>query len=164
MKKQNIIHSALVFDLLGVLFRLHCISSFFKIGALSCNLPLKKTDNIFEPIEEGLALLKHCAQKNNLQLFILSNIGTNAFHALEKSFPSIIKMFDGAITSGSSGYKKPDVRIFQHLLTTHNLVAQECIFIDDSSTNISAAQELGFTSIVCHDFDEVKKTLTSLGI
>ncbi len=75
-------------------------------------------------------------------LYALSNWGQD-FARAEDTFP-VLKEFDGRIVSHQVGVVKPDREIFDILLERFSLRADECLFIDDSSHNITAAAALGF--------------------
>jgi ribonucleotide monophosphatase NagD (HAD superfamily) len=50
---------------------------------------------------------------------------------------------------------KPDKEIYEYLLSTYNLVPEECIFIDDNPANIAMAKSLGIHGYL-FDFDVPK--------
>lgn len=54
---------------------------------------------------------------------------------------------------------KPDKDIYKILLDKYNLVANECLFIDDNQNNIDVASNLGFKVIKFKLVDELNKTL-----
>lgn len=124
----------------------------------------------FTPIEQGIALLEQCAAQRAddgtqaHRLFVLSNLDSESLEILTSTFPDIFKLFEGVLISGMVNYKKPDPRIFNHLLTTYNLHASSSIFIDDRHENVRIAQTLGITGIVCDDYKKVASELKILGI
>lgn len=58
-----------------------------------------------------------------------------------------IDFFDVVVVSGDVHYRKPDLQIFAHFLKNANTRAEECIFIDDRSSNLIAAQSIGMKTI-----------------
>ena len=72
--------------------------------------------------------------------------------------------FDDIIISGKVGLVKPDPAIFRLLLDKIGRAAEECIFIDDSSANVAAAQRLGFAAIHFRSPEQLKQELRALGI
>ena len=60
-------------------------------------------------------------------------------------------MVDGYILSWREKLAKPDPKIYRLLLDRYSLRAEECIYIDDSETNVLAAADLGMTGIVFQD-------------
>ncbi|MNY59541.1 D-glucose-1-phosphatase [compost metagenome] len=55
--------------------------------------------------------------------------------------------FDGIVVSGEEGFIKPDEKLYKILLQKYNLLATECIFIDDNIENVKASVKLGFAAI-----------------
>lgn len=157
----------IIFDIGGVLFDLHKHRRFL-LDPSKIQQPLTKDEHI--PIAEGIHLLKQCHQartptgERRHKLFILSNWNTDNFTLLSSTFPDVFSLFDGIVTSGIVGVKKPHRDIYNYLLTTYDLNPLECIFIDDYAENIQAAQALGITGIECFDHQEVLKKLKHLGV
>ena len=58
-----------------------------------------------------------------------------------------LDLFDGGIVSAYEHIIKPDERIYKLILERYHLKAEECLFIDDSLTNIHVAQHLGIDGI-----------------
>jgi len=124
----------------------------------------------FSPIEHGIKLVQQCAtQKHSTgkrlhRLFVLSNLDTESLDQLIETFPEIFAHFEGIVISGAVQLKKPDPRIFMHLLKTYELVSSDCIFIDDRLENIIAAQSVGIFGIVCDNYAKVEKELQILKV
>ena len=70
---------------------------------------------------------------------------------------------DLAVYSAEVKLIKPDPKIYQLILAQLGESAEHCIFVDDSSTNVEAAQKLGMKGIVCRDarqtIDGIKRYL-----
>ena len=58
---------------------------------------------------------------------------------------------------------KPEPEIYQILLEKYNLVADECVFLDDRQDNCEAAQKQGIHAIVFTTKEEAVKQLAKLG-
>ena len=100
--------------------------------------------------EERLQLIKKL--KSNHTIFLLSN--TNAIHINafkkqlgDKKWLAFCKLFDKMYLSHEVGLRKPDIEIFEYILTEQKLIAEEVFFIDDSPQHIASAKKLG---IHCH--------------
>jgi putative hydrolase of the HAD superfamily len=85
------------------------------------------------------------------RIFLLSN--TNAIHweAIERIVASVegralAEYFDGVYLSFEMHCCKPDKMIFEKLLESEGLVAEDCIFFDDSRENCEAAASLGIAA------------------
>lgn len=124
----------------------------------------------WKPISSGINLLMRCAaekDKNGNQkhkLYILSNMDPEMLHYLQESYPNVFKLFDGIITSGETGFLKPDSKIYQELITRFKIDPQEAIFIDDQQENIDGALKAGIRGILCRDFTQVSNQLVQMGI
>ncbi len=100
--------------------------------------------------EERLRLIKKL--NNNHNIYLLSN--TNAIHidSFKKQLGNtkwleFCKLFDKMYLSYELGLKKPNVKIFEHILEDQKLKAEDVFFIDDSPQHIAGAEKLG---IQCH--------------
>lgn len=58
------------------------------------------------------------------------------------------KYFDSMIVSGDVGYRKPDERIYNHIINDMNESATNCIFIDNKVENLQIAASLGMKTIL----------------
>jgi HAD superfamily hydrolase (TIGR01509 family) len=96
--------------------------------------------------QERLELIKKL--KNNHMIYLLSN--TNAIHidAFKKQLGNtkwlaFCKLFDKMYLSHELGLRKPDVKIFEHILKEQTLKSEEVFFIDDSPQHIASAKKIG---------------------
>jgi FMN phosphatase YigB (HAD superfamily) len=162
--KKHASHN-IIFDLNDVLFG-HCSPEIVQTHKVIAHIDNCKV----YPLQGGVDLLKKChAQKNETgnrlhKLFVLSNASTHGYEQLSKTFPNIMSLFDGVVLSSHLGTKKPDARLYQHLLTTHKLDPFKSIFIDDKEVNVHAARAFGMHGIVCSDFNHVEEQLKKFGI
>ena len=108
--------------------------------------------------EERLQLIKKL--KKNHTIYLLSNtnvIHINAFKKQlgNKRWLAFIKLFDKIYLSHELGLRKPDVKIFEHVLKEQKLKAEEVFFIDDSPQHIAGAKKLGIHSHHLLDNEDV---------
>lgn len=135
-------------------------------------LPLKLHNAAFElccqwhdpiiPIQGGIGLVKKLKDAG-YKIYLLSN----ASHTQKSYWPKFpgAPLFDGCLISADVGYIKPQPEIYKSLLDKYGLVADECIFIDDSPANCEGAFELGIHPLVFHgDYDEIYRELKTLEI
>jgi FMN phosphatase YigB (HAD superfamily) len=152
----------IIFDLGQVIFDYHPIL----VNELIKNDP----QQAFQLIADGYDILRKChAQKNDHgerlhRLFVLSNFGIPAYTILNQFYPTVFALFDGIIISGNIKLQKPDLRMYEHFLKTHQLDPATCIFIDDKLSNVVAAQQAGMQGIVCADYTYVTNELRALGV
>ena len=95
------------------------------------------------------------------KLFLLSNIS----EGFAKTYPEVkwikelFNNFDGIVLSGTIGKAKPNKDIFEYVLEKFGLNADECLFIDDSPKNISAAKSVGIDGYIFDDADKLREFL-----
>lgn len=117
-------------------------------------------DNLTLPIKENLVLLDIVKQRN-LKYYILSNYPYDSFkHTYEKN--EFIRKADGMIISSHVKVCKPDPKIYELLMEKYNLMASECVFIDDRKCNIDTAIKLGMKGIVHTDLANTKDLLIEI--
>lgn len=102
--------------------------------------------------ESRLDFLKKLKKKYSI--YLLSN--TNEIHldfiisALKKKYEKdmLEETFDHCYYSYQIKKVKPDVAIFLKVLVEQNLIAEECLFIDDKNENLYPAEKLGIQTIL----------------
>ena len=77
-----------------------------------------------------------------MPLYALSNWSAETFPRAQARFP-FLQWFRGVVISGSLRVAKPEPAIYQHLLETYSLRAEDTLFIDDAPRNVEAAASLG---------------------
>lgn len=70
--------------------------------------------------------------------------------------------FDVVVSSAQQGMKKPDARIFHAALKLVGARAEEAVFVDDFSQNISAAAALGIHTVHFRSYEQARSELKSL--
>ena len=114
------------------------------------------------PIEDNVELLKELKMKG-YNLFLLSNFHKEAYDKVFRKY-SFFEFFDGIFISSHYGLLKPEREIYVKMLQKFSLNPAECIFIDDTPVNISAARELGIEGIVFKDPASLKQELKKFKI
>ena len=112
--------------------------------------------------------------KNQYKLAIISNDSSRWSKYLREKF-DINKYFDVISISGDLKIQKPDERIFLSTIEKLGVNAEDCIYIDDRSGNLDAAQKVGMNPILLnsrnesyegvsvHSFAELEKEILSYG-
>lgn len=100
------------------------------------------------PVEKLELLLR---LRQTYRVLLLSNTNEIHFPWCEQTVFSynghtIADFFDHCYLSYKMNLSKPDAAIFQALLDNEKLLAQECLFLDDSERNIKVAQSLHFNT------------------
>ncbi|TXG39371.1 HAD family hydrolase [Seonamhaeicola maritimus] len=94
-----------------------------------------------------LAFLKELKASSKYKLILLSN--TNDLHIswIQENilfYNEFKDCFDVFYLSHEINLRKPDADIFNFVLNKNNLVANECLFVDDNLDNIKTAKNLNF--------------------
>lgn len=93
------------------------------------------------------------------KVYLLSNYPRDTFTLHSKRKFNFVDAVDGKIVSGFVRLAKPDPAIYQLLLDTYRLNANECVFIDDRENNIEAAQQQGMKAILFKDYESARNQL-----
>jgi len=102
-------------------------------------------ESVSGSIAGTVRILKQLKQAG-YSLYGLSNWSAETFPYARKKY-DFFDLLDDIVISGEVGHIKPDPEIFQIMLEKVGRPAQECLFIDDSLTNIDQAQKMGFATI-----------------
>jgi 2-haloacid dehalogenase len=95
---------------------------------------------------DGTVAILEQLHARGVPLYGLTNWSAETFpHALRR-FP-FFERFRGIVVSGRIRLKKPDPRVFAHLVETHRLTPSETVFIDDSPRNVDAAKAAGLKAL-----------------
>lgn len=114
-----------------------------ELQALGCEVFDNWVENM--PPINGMRELVRDLKNAGVPLYLISNI-SRGFVERYPSVPwlaELLSLFDGLLFSGPLHMVKPDRGIFEHLLKTYNLCAEDCLFIDDSAINIAGAKAVG---------------------
>ena len=108
------------------------------------------------PSDSMLGLVAR-AKEVGLRTAVLSNSWGN-----EYPMQGWDELFDAVVISGEVGMRKPEPRIFHHVLGLIGLAAQDCVFVDDLPHNVTAAVDLGFVGVVHRSYDETVQELEAI--
>jgi FMN phosphatase YigB (HAD superfamily) len=114
----------------------------------------RKFENVFAFVK-GLGI--------NYSIYYVSNEGKEYWKTVDNEF-KISEIFKDGIVSYQVGVRKPDIKIFKMLVDKHNLVAEECLFIDDNKKNLGGAEALGMKTLHFTDLEQLKEDLNCIGV
>jgi len=112
----------------------------------------------------GMEAVVRELKERGYRLFGLSNWSAETFPLIRedtKHYP-VFELLDAYVISGQEHCKKPDERIYKILLERFGLKAEECLFIDDNSENIAAAEALGIKGLVFTSVEQLKMDLRAI--
>ena len=112
---------------------------------------------------EGTVEILAALKEKGHSLYALSNWSAETFPIARRRF-SFFDHFDHLVISGEIRLVKPDREIFDHLLDIARRPAGECVFIDDSPGNVTAAVALGFDAIHFRSPEQLRAALGERGI
>ncbi|MGH6928879.1 MAG: HAD family hydrolase [Dongiaceae bacterium] len=112
------------------------------------------------PIEETVEILAELRDRQT-PLYALTNWSHETFPIARPRFP-FFDWFAGIVVSGEVRLLKPDARIYRHLLDTHGLQAEDCVFIDDSPANVAGAAAVGITGLHFQSPERLREDLIQL--
>ncbi len=109
------------------------------------------------PVFAGMERLMACLYEKGIPLYLLSNAGEQ-FHTYSKKIPAF-RYLSGIALSADLKMVKPGPEIFQWLLSTYGLKAEECLFIDDYPPNVKGTEAVGIHGYSYADGDLKKLCL-----
>ena len=95
--------------------------------------------------------------KAKYKIYALSNLTEATYNYLKDL--NVLDVFDDGVYSFECGFLKPQKEIYELLIDKYNLKKEECIFFDDSSRNVLAANELGIKAIKYNDINDIKNNV-----
>lgn len=96
--------------------------------------------------EHRLDFLKALKASNKYKLILLSNTNTLHINYIKENIPFYKEFkacFDAFYLSHEIHLSKPNTNIYEFVLKTNSLKAENCLFIDDNKDNIDAAKKIG---------------------
>lgn len=118
--------------------------------------------DILTPIEETVEILKKL-KRLEYRLYFLSNFHHLAFEHVTKKF-DFFNIFDGGIVSYKVKLVKPDINIYNMLVSKYDLNPEESVFIDDMNTNIESANKCNLGTILFKSPEDLIESLKTYNI
>jgi putative hydrolase of the HAD superfamily len=114
-------------------------------------------------IEENLALVR--ALRPPYRLGVLSNADSTLEERMRDGL-GVHDLFDDIVCSAVVGLAKPDAAVYRLAAQRLGLAVEECVFIDDTERNVTAARELGMAAVHyrVHRGDDLAAQLAELGV
>ena len=111
-------------------------------------------DKIVKPYDYAVGMIE-TLRARGFKVYLLSNNPESLFELHTKCghFPFVDKV-DGKVVSGVVKMVKPDSEIYEYLLKTYDLKAEECVFLDDREENVEAAKKVGINGILFEGYEQ----------
>ncbi|EEQ10314.1 Phosphatase yihX [Yersinia mollaretii ATCC 43969] len=102
---------------------------------------------VFVALRPEVIAIMHKLREEGHRVVVLSN--TNRLHCNHwpQHYPEVAAAADYLYLSQDLGMRKPEARIYQHVLSAENTPAEQAVFFDDVEANIVAARIEGITAI-----------------
>ena len=118
--------------------------------------------DMLTPIEKNVELL-YLLKDKGYRIYALSNFIKEAFHYVVNKY-EFFTIFDGMVISYREKVIKPQKEIFEILLERYELIAEKCLFIDDTRSYTDTAEALGFHVIHYGEGIDLKEELNKFKI
>ncbi|SRR5579883_1518300 len=109
------------------------------------------------PIEE-MVLFLHELKEKQVKLYGLTNMPKPIFNHLIENY-SFLNLFEDITVSAHLGLTKPDLAIYQHVLSKNEIDPRKTIFIDDRLVNLPPAEQLGIKAFL---YTNIRQLVTDL--
>lgn len=117
--------------------------------------------DIFTPIPETAALIRRL--KPRYRLGLLSN--TNLWHFRHAIAPGeTFRLFDGVTLSFQARALKPDPQVYREIVAKLDLMAEECVFVDDRADLVAAANDQLLHGLTYTGPEALEADLARLGV
>ena len=114
-----------------------------------------------QPINRDIVELAKRLKERGYNLYVLSNMANLTYEYFKND--EFFALCTGIVISAHEHIKKPDEKVYKLLLERYNLIAEECLFIDDddSGRNYQTANRIGIKGrrIIPNQVEDIKKLL-----
>jgi glucose-1-phosphatase len=128
---------------------------------------VNKTDKQMADIfnyEVNHGFLKYLPKFKDFYVVLLSDQVTTHTNYLRKKYKKYLDTFDKVYFSNEVGMVKPHKKTFQSALNKIKFKADECLFLDDTLTNIKGAQSVGIHTIQFKNIPQVRRDFKKFSI
>jgi putative hydrolase of the HAD superfamily len=106
---------------------------------------------------ETVAILRSLHARG-VPLYCLSNMPVSVFEYVRQRH-GFWDAFKGIVVSGIVRMSKPERAVFEHLLSSYGIAAEETVFVDDHPPNIEGALALGMRTVLFCDAQQCQREL-----
>lgn len=110
-----------------------------------------------ELAEESMVGLVRRAKAQGLRTALLSNSWGNDYP--REGWDTL---FDAVVISGEVGMRKPEHRIYQHVLDLLGLTPSQAVMVDDLQPNVAAAVEVGMVGVLHQSYEQTLMELEAV--
>jgi epoxide hydrolase-like predicted phosphatase len=110
-----------------------------------------------ELLEESMVGLVRRAKAAGLRTALLSNSWGNEYP--REGWDTL---FDAVVISGEVGMRKPEARIYRHVLDLLGLEPQQAVMVDDLPPNVRGAVEVGMVGVLHESYEQTRTELEAV--
>lgn len=123
---------------------------------------VKTFERAFVQYDDMIPVLRALKAKG-YTTYLLSNFPKGKFEQVADICP-ILELIDNTVVSYKIKMKKPDAEIYQYLLDTYAVKADECLFADDTEYCIKGAEAVGIKTHLFTTAEKYLECLRELGV
>jgi putative hydrolase of the HAD superfamily len=119
--------------------------------------------SLTKPFPEVLDLARKLAESGKYFMGTINNESRelNLYRIEKNGLRNIFRVF---VSSCFVGLRKPELDIYRMALEITQIPAEQCCFIDDRAPNLDPAARLGMQTIQMQSLDQLRKSLSALGV
>lgn len=102
-------------------------------------------------------------KEKGYQVLVLSNFASRAYRDCQDVL-GFLEYVDGGILSFKEKVVKPQPEIYRLLLDRYRLIPEECVFLDDTKENLTAAEKFGIRTIHFVTKEQAAEELSKMGV
>jgi 2-haloacid dehalogenase len=112
-------------------------------------------------IEPNVAVLRD-ARRAGIPCYAITNFAADTLREAQERF-DFLTGFEGIVVSAHERLLKPDPAIFRLFAARYSLAPADCLFMDDSASNIASASALDFATIHVTARTDLRRDVTAHG-
>lgn len=116
-----------------------------------------------QDLRDDTIALMHVLKRQDFRLFALTDNVHEIVRYLQERY-TFWDLFEHATVSAEIGALKPSPEIFNHLLTTNQLIPEQTVFFDGVPRNVDGAKAIGIKAFVFTDARQAIADLASVGV
>lgn len=102
-------------------------------------------------------------KEKGYRVLVLSNFASCAFRDCQDVL-GFMEYVDGGILSFREKLVKPQPEIYRLLIDRYGLIPEECVFLDDTKENLTAAEKFGIRTIHFKSREQAVEELSEMGV
>jgi len=114
-------------------------------------------------IKGTVEIFRQLKENTKYPIYAITNWSAETFPVAQARY-DFLGWFEGVSVSGELKMRKPYPEIYQYTLEKYNISPSEAVFIDDNLKNVEAARNLGIHAIHFHSPEQLRVSLSKLGV